>query len=181
MHEIKQMNEQMRPVMREAKRMAKRYGRVGVLDADDVAQAAIVKMLKRTQKSPLSNSWLFAVVRSTAFDALRKHCREARYLTSFAEPDCFGSVYERADQDGYVPLGLTTYMPHDEDDSDERLSCVQEVVSQLKEPLRDVLLLYAQGLTYEAIAAKTNVSIGTVRSRLHHARKQAMAALGALK
>ncbi|MDL4771944.1 MULTISPECIES: RNA polymerase sigma factor [Thermomonosporaceae] len=44
---------------------------------------------------------------------------------------------------------------------------------------RDVLLLVAWGdLTYEEVAAALDLKVGTVRSRLHRARRKARAALG---
>jgi RNA polymerase sigma-70 factor (ECF subfamily) len=51
----------------------------------------------------------------------------------------------------------------------------------LKRPDRDVLLLFAWGqLGYEEIAAVLDVPVGTVRSRLHRARRLTRAALGPL-
>jgi RNA polymerase sigma-70 factor (ECF subfamily) len=52
----------------------------------------------------------------------------------------------------------------------------------LKERDRDVLLLVAWGdLGYEEVAAVLDVPVGTVRSRLHRARRQTRAALGPLE
>ena len=52
----------------------------------------------------------------------------------------------------------------------------------LKERDRDVLLLVAWGeLGYEEVAAVLDVPVGTVRSRLHRARRQTRAALGSLE
>jgi RNA polymerase sigma factor (sigma-70 family) len=46
---------------------------------------------------------------------------------------------------------------------------------------RDVLLLVAWGdCSYEEVAETLGIRLGTVRSRLHRARKQIRAALGAL-
>ena len=50
---------------------------------------------------------------------------------------------------------------------------VAEAVSALPEPERDALLLHVwEGLAYEDIAAAQGVPVGTVRSRLHRARRR---------
>jgi RNA polymerase sigma factor (sigma-70 family) len=50
---------------------------------------------------------------------------------------------------------------------------VAEAVTALPEPERDALLLHVwEGLAYEDIAAAQGVPVGTVRSRLHRARRR---------
>jgi RNA polymerase sigma-70 factor (ECF subfamily) len=57
-----------------------------------------------------------------------------------------------------------------------------DALAGLKERDRDVLLLVAWGdLGYEEVAAVLDVPVGTVRSRLHRARRQTRAALGPLE
>lgn len=52
-------------------------------------------------------------------------------------------------------------------------------VQNLTAPLREAVhLRYWEGLSYAEIALVTGQPIGTVRSRLHHARKRLLCALG---
>ena len=45
-------------------------------------------------------------------------------------------------------------------------------LARLSDPDRDCVVLYAWGqLTYEEIAASVGIPVGTVRSRLHRARR----------
>ncbi|HEY9871057.1 MAG TPA: sigma factor-like helix-turn-helix DNA-binding protein [Candidatus Obscuribacterales bacterium] len=47
------------------------------------------------------------------------------------------------------------------------------MLDRLSEPLAKVLVLHVQGLSFKEIAELTGANIGTVRSRLHYARKRA--------
>jgi RNA polymerase sigma factor (sigma-70 family) len=89
-------------------------------------------------------AWLFGV----AHNLLRRHYRdEERRLRAFARVE--GTRYEDA--------------PHE--------PLVAEALSVLSREERDVLLLFAWAdLSYEQIADALAIPIGTVRSRLNHAR-----------
>lgn len=51
-------------------------------------------------------------------------------------------------------------------------SAVMRALARLSDPDRDCVVLYAWGqLTYEEIAASVGIPVGTVRSRLHRARR----------
>jgi len=167
-------------MVRAANRMARKYGQIGNCLPEDIAQEAMIKLLKRKGDREPTIGWLYKTVRSAAYDAGRRHQREAQHCCSFIDTEQFRGVCELADDDGYVFTG-GTYLPQREEEHDpDLLPRLKEMLLQLTEPLRDVLVLYADGLTYEQIAERTRTKIGTVRSRIHYARKRARLLMGDL-
>lgn len=63
-------------------------------------------------------------------------------------------------------------------DGNELLDALKHAVSELREDYRRVFLLYhEQGLSYEEMAEQLDKPIGTLKTWLHRARKQLLAAL----
>ena len=71
-----------------------------------------------------------------------------------------------------------TYIPERDEHEPDLKPKLDSVLHQLNPAFRTVLILYAEGYEYAEIAQMTKVSIGTVRSRLHYARKAAQELLG---
>jgi RNA polymerase sigma-70 factor (ECF subfamily) len=175
MQEIQRSNKQFGELLARAKRIARKHGIRGVVDSDDIAQAAMVKLLMRDTMPP--TAWLYKVVRSVAFDAGRKQRREAKYIATPALDNVEGAVCETADGRGRVWMDLT-YIPERDEREPDLKPRLDGVLDQLNPAFRKVLVLYAEGYEYAEIAQLTKVSIGTVRSRLHYARKAAQELLG---
>lgn len=94
--------------------------------------------------------WLLRVARDRAFRELRR-----RGLPTVVADESLAAP----EADGFT-----------DDDAD----AVRAAVGRLPPAQRDVLLLrYVEGLNYDAIAAVTGVPVGTVRSRLFHAKRAA--------
>ena len=113
---------------------------------------------------PDARPWLFGI----ATNLLRHHRRgEARRLRAYArldrptDPDGdFGGVEARLDASRAGPA-------------------IADALTQLVAGDRDVLLLFAwAGLRYEEIAVALRIPVGTVRSRLHRARRRVRELLG---
>jgi RNA polymerase sigma factor (sigma-70 family) len=108
--------------------------------------------------------WLYGI----AIDLLRKHARgEERRWRAYAravEHDQSGGGLEGADaRVDAAALG----------------AAVAAALGRLRDADREVLLLYAlTDLDYEGIAIAVGAPVGTVRSRLHRARRRARAELG---
>lgn len=156
-----------------ANRMARKHGQIGLCSPEDIAQEALIKLLKCKGERRPSIGWLFKVVRSTACDAGRSYKREAEHRCFFIDTEPFYSVCEQADEGGSVYTGGTYAAKREEEVDPDLLPRLKEMLRQLTEPLRVVLVLYASGLTYGEIAERTRTKIGTVRSRIHYARKRA--------
>ena len=124
-------------------------------DAEDVQQE--VWLAVYTRIGALSNprafrTWLFQTTRHRAIDFLRSRKRERELLEEAA----------REIEDAHTP---------DEGISDLNRSSVAEALGELSPVHREVLLLrYQEDMSYAQIAVISGCSIGTVRSRLHHAK-----------
>lgn len=156
-----------------ANRMARKHGQIGMYGPEDLAQDALIKLLKYKGERRPSIAWLFKVVRSTACDAGRSYKREAEHRCFFADSEPFFAVCEQANEDGMVYTGGTYIASCEEEHDPDVRPRLKKVLRQMTEPLRVVLVLYAAGLTYEQIAERTKTKVGTVRSRIHYARKRA--------
>jgi RNA polymerase sigma factor (sigma-70 family) len=183
MQEVQRSTDEISSMLVLANRMARRYGRIGMNEPEDIAQNAMLKLLNRSDDWPPTAGWLFKTVRSAAIDAGRIHSRDRRHILDLNylndEAHVTQSVCERADQDGYVHM-RGTYIPARDERDPEMVLRLNKMLQQLTKPLRDVLVLYAEGLSYEEIAAITKAKIGTVRSRLYYARKYAQEMLAGL-
>lgn len=142
--------------------------RVGSDLADDLAAETFTSAFDVRHRydaaHPDARPWLFGI----ATNLLRHHHRgEARRLRAYArldrpaDPDGgFGGVEARLD------AGLAG-------------PAIADALTRLSAGDRDVLLLFAWAdLRYEEIAVALRIPIGTVRSRLHRARRRVRELLG---
>jgi len=126
-------------------------------DADDVQQEVWLTVYRslRTLGNPRAfRTWLFRTTRHRAIDFLRARRRE-RELAEEVSTTIDDSV---APDETFTDL----------DDTDAAAA-----LATLAPAHREVLVLrYQEDLSYSDIAAVVGCSIGTVRSRLHHAKRQ---------
>jgi RNA polymerase sigma factor (sigma-70 family) len=113
---------------------------------------------------PDARPWLYGI----ATNLLRKHARsEARRRHAYAR-----AVQHESVDDGIESVPARV-------DAAARGPALQSALSALRAADRETLMLFAlTDLDYEAIAIATEVPVGTVRSRLHRARRHVTAALG---
>jgi RNA polymerase sigma-70 factor (ECF subfamily) len=139
-------------------------------EAHDLVQDAMAKALKhfdRVRPDTNYRAWVFTIVRNAFVSRMRKSGREslledADTIAREPEPEV-GSALEALGGDRFK-----------EGFEDEVLHALQ----QLPEAQRTALVLCdIEGLDYEGIAHVLDCPVGTVRSRIHHARKKLKAAL----
>jgi RNA polymerase sigma-70 factor (ECF subfamily) len=159
-----------RPLLSLIRRMVKNHEM-----AEDLAQDVLIKAfrhLSRYDPQRKFSSWLFKIAHNATIDHLRRKQLPLVPLESSSsdgteswevlpapanqEPD---QVAERAE----VMRGLST------------------ALGRLNPPYREILLLrFQQGLAYHEIVEITGQKMGTVKIKLHRARKQLLVELGSL-
>ncbi|MHC4291811.1 MAG: RNA polymerase sigma factor [Planctomycetota bacterium] len=109
--------------------------------------------------------WLFTIAANKAKDALRKMQRQSSMS--------MGTIADAGDfsLDEVVNI-LTSYetTPEDEVSAEETAQRVRQVISEMPENLRGILILaYFEQFSYKHMAEILSIPIGTVKSRLHTA------------
>ncbi|QRE75526.1 sigma-70 family RNA polymerase sigma factor [Methylobacterium aquaticum] len=132
-----------------------------VVRADDLVQETCARAWAnqhRFQAGTNFTAWLFTIMRNQFYTELRKGRREVE------------------DGDGILAGQLAA--PADQDHA-STLRVVRERMQALPEAQRQALLLIgAEGYTYEEAAVKLGCQVGTVKSRVSRARSSLLAALG---
>lgn len=126
--------------------------------ADDVAQetwVAAYRGLRRLNEPERLKAWLFGIARNTALNALR---REDRSRLDYVEDEVLEAVPDEEDD----ALDLRAEQP----------AQVQRAPDEISPAHAEVLILrYVEALSYEEIAQIVGCKVGTVRSRLHYAKR----------
>ena len=121
--------------------------------ADDLVQEAVTKGLThihRFEPGTSMRAWLFTILRNQFHTSYRKRRREIE------------------DPDGTI-AGMLSTLPEQEGHLD--LGDLQTALAKLPPHHREVLLLVgAEGLSYEETARIVGANIGTVKSRMNRAR-----------
>ncbi|MBY0357955.1 MAG: sigma-70 family RNA polymerase sigma factor [Candidatus Obscuribacterales bacterium] len=139
--------------------------------AEDVVQEVLIKAWKNSGRlyfgEPQLTRWLHVTARNTVLDALRTMRRKhvdhmhsldinGTYISSSGDRQVAIAVCEESHiMDVYITAAIEAFL------------------EKLPEAQRNVLAMTMNGHTYKEIATHTGTNIGTVRSRLHYARKRA--------
>jgi len=109
--------------------------------------------------------WLFTIAANKAKDALRKQQRTATIP--------IGAVAQAQDmsfEELLNTLASDTAVPYDDLEKDETAVRVRQVIANMPENLREILILaYFNRFSYKQMAQILSIPIGTVKSRLHTA------------
>lgn len=121
--------------------------------ADDLVQDTVEKAWRhigRFEAGSNMRAWLFTILRNTFYSERRKARRET------------------PDTDGEATRGLAEKPAHD---GHLALTDFKSAFAQLSDEQREVLILVgAQGFSYEEAARTCGVAVGTVKSRANRAR-----------
>jgi RNA polymerase sigma factor (sigma-70 family) len=142
--------------------------RLGIQAADDIVAETFLAAFRRRHSydtaQPLARPWLYGI----ATTLIARHRRnEERFLRALSRTGVDPLPEPMAD------AVISRVAAQNED---RRLA---GALAKLPRGHRDVLLLVAWGgFGYEEVALALGIPVGTVRSRLHRARKKVRAALG---
>ncbi|WP_288939411.1 RNA polymerase sigma factor [uncultured Roseovarius sp.] len=123
--------------------------------ADDLVQDTIVKAwgkFDHFQTGTNLRAWLFTILRNTYYSLYRKRRREVE------DPDgeMAGAISEKPAHDGHLVM-----------------NDFREAFAQLTDEQREVLILVgAEGFSYEDAAEMCGCAVGTIKSRTNRARKR---------
>ncbi len=132
-------------------------------EAEDVQQEVWLAVYRRVASLANPNgfrTWLFQMTRHRAIDYLRVRKRERELF------------------DDETTIDMTQIAADDDEQVDLAGGSVAVVFTQLAPSHREVLQLrYQEDLSYTEIALVSGCAVGTVRSRLHHAKRHLQALL----
>jgi RNA polymerase sigma-70 factor (ECF subfamily) len=135
-------------------------------EAWDLSQEVFVKAhrgLKRFRGDSSFKTWLLRITSNQCKDFFKKRRLRTVALESL---------------EGHTDPPATSQRPDERLESRELGDAIQQALETLPQKHRNAIILREfQGLSYEAMADVMQCSLGTVMSRLHHARKKMQKAL----
>lgn len=130
-------------------------------DAEDVQQEvwlAVYRHLAGLADPGAFRTWLFRTTRHRAIDFLRRRKREHELIDDVPLDTVADSRIESGDDERSALI------------DDE---AVTSALMAMPPPQREVMILrYRDGLSYQEIATIVGKPLGTIRTRLHHAKKR---------
>ncbi len=139
---------------------------VGVDEAEDLAQEVFLKISRsldgfRGDSAVLT--WVYRIATNTAMDRVRSPAYKARVASACLD--------EPTDAGESVAMEHPSSSPENEAIRSQMSGCVQDLVGQLPESYRTVLLLSeTEGMKNSEISEVLGISLETVKIRLHRAR-----------
>jgi RNA polymerase sigma-70 factor (ECF subfamily) len=137
-------------------------------DADDVMQETFIKVyrsIRTFRKDAAFETWLYRIVVNEALNFVKRRERQRESTLEIASEAAYEATTRYRAQ--------IANDPHAHAEKSELRHHVTEAVNSLSLKHRTVVILHEfEGLTHAEIASILNCSEGTVRSRLHYARKK---------
>ena len=153
-----------------ARVVSKAYPHLQIADRDNIAQESLIKVWRHIESfdpSQRACAWIGPIARNAAVDYMRRDASRIRHV-----PIEF--TLESSNEDLFAPNDNGANDPFRkvvEQEEEVRFAALQDsFLNSLSEGERVVALGRMEGLSYDAIAEKEGVPVGTVKSRLHAMR-----------
>ena len=135
-------------------------------DAKDLLQDTFLKayrFIDKYEKGTNAKAWLFRIMKNSFINDYRKSSRAPDQVNYDEIAEYYDLVREKTSDGNDLRQQVFDNLLDDE---------VVAAMESLTEEFRTIIILSdLEGLTYEEIAEILNIPLGTVRSRLHRARK----------
>jgi RNA polymerase sigma-70 factor (ECF subfamily) len=135
----------------------------GSLDILQETWLAVFRRLGTLESAAAFRVWLYRIARDKAVDALRRSHRQRELLTELQDDVVSENSWDESEP---------TFAAEDAE-------VLHQALARLSTPHREVLALrFLEEMSMEEVSLVVGCSIGTVKSRLHHARRQMRQILG---
>lgn len=135
-------------------------------DADDLVQETFLKAFRffdKFEKGTNCKAWLFRILKNSFINEYRKEIKSPHKVDYEDVQNFYENIKSEEVETQHIEYDAFNTLMDDE---------ITKAISQLPEDFRTVIILSdIEGFTYEEIADFVDVPVGTVRSRLHRARK----------
>lgn len=135
-------------------------------EADDLVQETYLKAFRffdKFEKGTNCKAWLFRIMKNTYINKYRKETKEPDKVDYEEVENFYENVKPSSTDSAHLEKDIYDNLLDDE---------LSEAINSLPEDFKTVVILCdIEGFTYEEIADFIDVPVGTVRSRLHRARK----------
>lgn len=135
-------------------------------EADDLVQETYLKAFRffdKFEKGTNCKAWLFRIMKNTYINKYRKETKEPDKVDYEDVENFYENVKPSSTDSAHLEKDIYDNLLDDE---------LSEAINSLPEDFKTVVILCdIEGFTYEEIADFIDVPVGTVRSRLHRARK----------
>jgi len=135
-------------------------------DADDLVQETYLKAFRffdKFEKGTNCKAWLFRILKNSYINDYRKQTKEPDKIDYEDVQNFYETIKADEIETRHYEHDAFTNLLDDE---------ISSAITDLPEDFRTVIILSdIEGFTYEEIADFVDIPVGTVRSRLHRARK----------
>ena len=135
-------------------------------DAQDLVQETYFKAYKNYHQfegGTNSKAWMFMILKNTFINNYRKLKREPSRVDYDEIEDIYENIKSEQSKDNNLDLDFYNNLFDDD---------LSSALAKLPEKMKEVFLLCdLEGYSYDEISEIVDIPIGTVRSRLHRARK----------
>lgn len=127
--------------------------------AEDLVQETMFRALKNKEKfrdNTNFNAWLYTIMRNVFINSYR---RSSKFEYTKSSDEDFLYKVDAEKQSSYTPYDHVNYLE------------VESAIDSLKNIYKTPFKMHIEGFKYEEISKKLNTPLGTIKTRIHTARK----------